>query len=365
LRKGGQKKVEKISSMTIYRHNVLRSRSKRINYAVEYLSFLLSVFIGLSKRHLKNRYGLIHINNMPDILVFTGLLAKITGAKIILDLHDPMPEVFMTKYGTSEKSLSVRILIFLERACIRFSDRIITTNIAFRDLFIERGCPPEKIDIVMNSPDDEIFTADSMDRLEPKQPEKPFKVVFNGTIVERHGLDSAIDAILKLTEKIPNITFDIYGDGDFVEKIYDRVKSLGEKSAITYKGFVHVNELVKIISNADVGVIPNIRSVFTEINFPVRIFEYLILKKPIIAPNTRGIRDYFTQENLLLFDPGNFDDLAEKIYFVYANPEKAREMVRKGYEIYERHCWRIQKEVLLKIYDDSFCEDLNKFRNTG
>jgi glycosyltransferase involved in cell wall biosynthesis len=186
-------------------------------------------------------------------------------------------------------------------------------------------------------------------------------VVFNGTIVERHGLDSAIDAVLKLTEKIPGITFDIYGDGDFTGKLCERIKRLGDKSPVAYRGFVHVGELVRIISQADVGVIPNIRSVFTEINFPVRIFEYLILKKPIIAPDTRGIRDYFSQDNLLLFAPGNSDDLAEKIHFVYANPDKTAEIVRRGREIYEKHNWNTQREVLLRIYDDSFRRDLKKF----
>jgi len=66
-----------------------------------------------------------------------------------------------------------------------------------------------------------------------------------------------------------------------------------------------------------------------------------------------------------LFDPGNSDDLAEKIYFVYANPEETKEIVRKGYEIYERHCWKIQKEVLIKIYDDLFYKDSSKSTNAS
>jgi glycosyltransferase involved in cell wall biosynthesis len=255
--------------------------------------------------------------------------------------------------------------MILESMCIRFSDRTITTNIAFRDLFINRGCPPEKIDIVMNAPDEEIFSRNSIKCAEQEQAETAFRVVFNGTITKRHGLDSAIDAVLKLREKIPCIKLDIYGDGDSAEKVNDRVKALGDKSNIKYHGFVHVEELLKIIKRADVGVIPNLRSVFTEINFPVRIFEYLVFKKPIIAPNTIGIRDYFNTNNLLMFDPGNSDDLAKKIYFVYANHEETRQIVQKGFEIYERHCWRTQKEVLIKIYNDLFHNNLKKRPNAS
>jgi glycosyltransferase involved in cell wall biosynthesis len=351
LRGQGQGEVEHIHGGTIFRLNVLRTRSLRINYMIEYVSFLVAVFFRLSRNHFRANYRVIHVNNMPDFLVFAGFLAKITGARIILDMHDPMPEVFMTKYGVTHRSLFVRLLVSQERMSIRFSDHIITTNIAFRELFVKRGCPPGKIDIVMNAPDDEIFAMSSLSAAPQRTAKNAFQVVFNGTIVDRHGLDDAVDAIIKLKEKIPDIKFDIYGEGDAAEKLCDRIRALNVQSYINYHGFVHVDELVKIIENADVGIIPNIRSPFTELNFPVRIFEYLIFKKPIIAPNTRGIRDYFTRDSLLMFDPGNSKDLAEKIYFVFTNPEETSEIIRKGYDVYEKHCWRIQRATLVGIYD--------------
>ncbi len=352
LKKADQKRIERASGMTLFRLDIPRSRSKRLNYVLEYLFFLMNVFVRLTVEHLKDPYGLIHVNNMPDVLVFAGLFAKATGAKIILDLHDPTPEVFMTKYGTASRSSSVRLLAALERASIRFADRVLTTNIAFRDLFIKRGCPPRKIDIVMNTPDDAVFAGNHAGPAEPDLADRPFRVVFNGTVVERHGLDCAIDAVLSLRDRIPNIMFDIYGDGDYVGPLCDRINRLGDGTAIAYRGFVHVEELVEIVRRADVGVIPNIRSVFTEINFPVRIFEYLSLDKPIIAPNTTGIRDYFGPGDLLFFDPGNAEDLAEKIHFVYAKPDETREIVGRGRRVYEQHDWRSQKEVLLKTYRD-------------
>jgi len=352
LKKSGQPKVEISAGLTIYRLNILRSRSKKINYIVEYLSFLASAFARLSRKQLTEHYGVIHFNNMPDALVFAGLLAKLAGAGIILDLHDPMPEVFMTKYGVSRTGALVQLLVLLERMSIRFADRIITTNIAFRDVFVARGCPLEKIRIVMNAPDEGVFSPVGAGAEDPKGPQSPFQVVFNGTVVERHGLDTAIDAVVSLKARIPQIRFDLYGDGDYAERLVERIAASGAKDYIKYHGFVHVGELADIVRKADVGIIPNKRSVFTEINFPVRIFEYLIFQKPIIAPDTRGIRDYFTRDEILLFEPGHPDNLAERIHSVFSDPDGTREIIRKGYRVYERHRWALQREILVAIYDD-------------
>src|SRR5439155_24815829 len=56
-------------------------------------------------------------------------------------------------------------------------------------------------------------------------------------------------------------------------------------------------------NDCDVGIIPNRRSIFTEINFPTRIFEYLARGKPVIAPLTTGIGDYFSKDELVVFNP--------------------------------------------------------------
>ena len=63
----------------------------------------------------------------------------------------------MTKYNIPITHPIIRLLIFIEKVSIRFANHIITPNIAFRDLFIERGCRPQKIDILMNTPMEKIL----------------------------------------------------------------------------------------------------------------------------------------------------------------------------------------------------------------
>ena len=94
---------------------------------------------------------------MPDILVLSAILPKLFGAKVILDQHDPMPELMKTIFNMDEKSFSVRVIRRLEKWSIARADLVITVNVACKRLFAARSCRAEKIGVVMNSPDGEIF----------------------------------------------------------------------------------------------------------------------------------------------------------------------------------------------------------------
>src|SRR5262249_44799224 len=151
---------------------------------------------------------------------------------------------------------------------------------------------------VMNSPEAEIFCArnnyfhehDPLNGTAPeKTKHKPFTLMYHGLIVERHGLDLAVEAMAKLKAKIPGIRLHLYGERtDYLEKILELAEKLGLKDAVIFHGFKNLSEIASDISKIDLGLVPNRLSVFTQINFPTRIFEYLAMNKPVIVPSTRG-----------------------------------------------------------------------------
>ena len=93
----------------------------------------------------------------------------------------------------------------------------------------------------------------------------------------------------------------------------ESAKQRALQETIHYLGARNVNQIVEAIESCDVGIIPNHRNIFTELNTPTRIFEYLALGKPVIAPQAKGIQDYFGDEDLVFFKLGDADDLARKI----------------------------------------------------
>lgn len=308
----------------------------------QYGVFIVLAAAILARRTMRSRFHLVHVHNMPDVLVFSAFIPKLFGAKVILDLHDPMPELMMTIFGLQQKSRAVRLLKLLEKWSLHFANAVVTTNEAFRKLFSSRSCPPGKITIIMNSPDEEIFPLQEVSKAVTvdRDPSKPFVIMYHGSLVERHGLDVAVRALAKLKGVIPNPELRIFGSRTpYLDQVLDVGRSAGLSEAIRYMGPKNLEQIAMAVRNCDIGIIPNRKSSFTELNMPTRIFEFLSQGKPVIAPRTSGILDYFTPQDLLFFELGDADDLAAKLAYAFRYREEMVRLVERGQTVYRAHQW--------------------------
>lgn len=360
LQKPGMPARDSVNGVGVYRLPVMRKRGNPLRYLWEYAAFISLAFIRLAILNVQKRYDIVHVHNMPDVLVFSAFVPRMGGARIILDLHDPMPEVFMTKYGIGQGHPMIRVLLLCERLSIGFADLVLTPNIAFRNLFITRGCPEDKIHVVMNSPDPVIFQA-AEKPLSPIGRNTPgqFVLMYHGTVVERHGLDTALEALANLRLSLKNIVLHVFGDGDFVEAFQEKVKSLGLESMVQYHGQVSLETIAAAIPSIDVGLVPNKRSVFTEINFPTRIFEYLAEGKSVVAPRTQGISDYFGESEIEYFEPGSAKDLAAVIHRIHSDRQRANGVLERGRKVYERWSWPAEKVKFVELVKSLALSRLN------
>ncbi len=331
--------------LRITRVSIRHDRFRKAGYFWNYGHFFLRSFAALTARSFARRYDLIHVHNMPDALVFAALTPRLLGAKVVLDLHDPMPELYQTIYGLKQDSGMVRLLERLERWSIRFASLVLTPNEAFRRIFCSRGCPKEKIQIIMNTPDEKIFKPGKPATANDKSVKQEFRVMYHGSIVKRHGLDAAIGAVKELSDELPGIVLDIFGERNaYLEQVMQDAHKMGLNGRVRYNGMRRLDDMPAAILEADLGIIPNSRTPFTEINFPTRIFEYLCMGKPVIAPDTKGIRDYFDDSQLIYFNPDKAGDLARTIRWVHGHPEETAGFVSRGRQVYESHLWSLEKK---------------------
>lgn len=343
-----------IDGVNVTRIALRKSRAGKLTYFWQYGWFILvSAFI-LARRTIRQKYDLVHIHNMPDLLVFSAIVPVLFGARVILDLHDPMPELMMTIYGLGTGSRFVRLLKWCEARSVKFSDAVITVNETCRRIFSARTGCTEKISVVMNSPDERIFTPPLVqtEGREPGDNRKPFVIMYHGSLVERHGLDIAIEALAMVREKIPHAELRVYGKRTpFLDEALTKAEEIGVKDQIVWLGPKCLEGIVEGIRDADVGVIPNRRSIFTELNTPTRIFEYLSQGLPVIAPRAPGITDYFREDEIILFELGSAQDLARKITFAYQFPEEVERIVERGMHIYGMHTWAEERKRFVQLVD--------------
>ncbi|HXC35594.1 MAG TPA: glycosyltransferase, partial [Candidatus Acidoferrales bacterium] len=218
---------ENICGVNIFRLSLKRRRGGKTAYIFQYGAFILAAFAFLCRRSLWRRYHLVHVHNMPDVLVFSALAPKILGAKIILDLHDPMPELMITIFKLSAQSRGVRVLKLLEKWSTRFANLVLTVNEASKRIYASRSCSPGKVHIVMNSPDEQIFRFEPVAsrKSEMQGSNRPFTVMYHGSIFARNGLDLAVDALEMARRSVPNARLIICGDNNsFLEQVMGSVR---------------------------------------------------------------------------------------------------------------------------------------------
>jgi glycosyltransferase involved in cell wall biosynthesis len=338
------------NGVNVFRISLKHDRRGKFRYAYRYGVFILISSLIFAFRSLARRYDLVYVHNMPDILVLSALVPKALGAKVVLDLHDPMPELMKTIFEVPEESKSVKLLRSAEKWSIARSDLTVTVNIACKRIFSNRSCPPEKIAVVMNSPDDRIFPfrAPNRDGVSNRAADKPFVIMYHGSLVERNGLDLAVDALSRVREAIPSAELRVYGaKTDFLDRVMEFSREKNVQDIVRYLGPRRLEDLVTEIAHCDLGIIPNRRNAFTDINTPTRIFEYLALGKPVIAPSTPGITDYFDKESLLFFESGDAGGLAQQIEYAFSHPREAFETAQRGQKVYLEHTWERERQTLL------------------
>jgi glycosyltransferase involved in cell wall biosynthesis len=353
LREPNQPAREKIGGLNVLRVPIVHRRGGKLSYLLEYSAFIFAASAVFAARTLRRRYDLVHIHNMPEILVLSGMIPKSLGAKIILDMHDPMPELMGTTLDHGEDTFAVRLLLKLEKWSMAQADSVITTNVAFQRMFASRSCDATKLRIVMNSPDEKIFAVKGQRRVTENARNSAFIVMYHGTLVERNGADLAVEAFAKVRQNVPDAQLFIYGKRTpFLDKVLQSARELGVAESVKYFGAKRLEDVVRAIDDCDVGIVPHLRSPFIELTMPTRIFEFLALGKPVIAARTRGICDYFGEDSLLFFEPGNCDDLARQIAYVSSHSAEVREIVRRGQEVLKSHAWAGEKQRYVQIVSD-------------
>ena len=164
LTEENESNYEKHNDINIYRLNLDKKMGGITSYLFEYNKFIFHSMIKLLKLNKKRKYSHVHVHNPPDTLVFAALPLKLLkNVTLILDVHDPMPEIFASRFEKNMDSLVVKSIKLLEYFCCRLSNKVITVNDTIFDNFQESGI--NNVFVVMNSPDENLFTKKKTDNM--------------------------------------------------------------------------------------------------------------------------------------------------------------------------------------------------------
>jgi glycosyltransferase involved in cell wall biosynthesis len=306
---------------------------------LEYLAFFVLASWRLLTLHLRRKYGVVQVHNLPDFLVFAALVPKLTGAYAILDIHDLMPEFFASKTESQMQSLLVRLLILQEQLSCRFADQVITVTSEWRETLIRRGVPARKVAVVMNVADAQIFHPIAPEQL-PLSSHDKFKLIYHGTITKRYGVDLMLQAVRQAREQVPNIQLTVHGSGEFLEESVCFAHDLNMTDIVHFSTqFLPTSDLPELIRGAEVGIVPNQSNIFTDGILPTKLMEYVALGIPVIAARTPAIKAYFDDTMVQFFEPGNVDDLANCIVSLGHDRQRLNQLAHNADRFNEQYNW--------------------------
>jgi glycosyltransferase involved in cell wall biosynthesis len=350
LRDADESREEVVSGVRIFRLPVRRRRGGTLRYLQEYGLFTALAGVWLFRRTRKERYDLVHVHNMPNFLVAAGFIPKLMGSALILDVHDPMPELFGTDTGHLRSRWITPILKLEEVASCRLADRVITVSEPMKERLVDRGTPAGRISVVMNLPDSRVFRdAASAGASDGPTPRQRFTLVYAGTVSERYGLDLAVDGISALQAEMPDLNLVIAGDGPHLPALQRQVAALGVASQVQFLGSLPLSEVFRLLTQCDVGISCHRNGPFGELAFSNKILECLEASLPVISSRTRTVEHYLGDSTLFFFEPGDVASFIDQVRRVRQDPilvaAKQREAARKLEELR----WDREKEKLVEL----------------
>lgn len=318
---------------------------------LEYVAFFVMATIALSTRHLRRPYDAVQVHNLPDFLVFCAVVAKVTGAACVLDLHDLTPEFLAARISADMGHPLVRLVALQERLACRFADQVITVTDGWRDVLIGRGVPPDRVGVAMNVADARVFRRRDRER---RRPDNRFSLLYHGTLARRYGVDLLVEAVALANVDVPDVYLTVLGDGELRPELVALRDRLGLSDHVTISdGMVDVALLPAAIAAADAGVVPTRAGIFTDGLLPTKLMELVAMGTPVIAARTPMVASYFDDDMVQFFTPGDVGALAGAIRALADDPQRLRMLAAKADAFNSKYDSASTAAGYAKIIDDT------------
>ena len=345
-------KQETIEGVNLFRIQDRFGKSERSKFAYLWplLRFLTVSTRWVTRHHTWKRYDFVHVHNVPDFLVFSAWYPKLTGARVILDIHDIVPEFFASKFKMRPKGLVFTLLQWMERTSAAFADHVIIANHLWLGKYAARTGTTERCTAFINNVDSSIFTPRANQRSDGK-----LVLLFPGGLQWHQGVDIALRAFEQVCAELPNAEFHIYGEGSAKESLVTLAEGLGLNGKVRFFKSMSVRKIAKVMAEADLGVVPKRADSFGNEAYSTKIMEFMSVGVPVVVSSTKVDRYYFDDSVVRFFESGDANALAREILDLLRNPALREPMVARASEYAARNCWESCKADYLNLVD-SLCD---------
>jgi glycosyltransferase involved in cell wall biosynthesis len=321
----------------------------KFKHLKSYMKFLFLAFRKCNSLLFTGELDIVHVHNMPNFLVLAGVLPRLFGKKMILDIHDSTPETYFARYGEKANKVLFKILCWEEAFCCKLVSKVICVNHVQRDVLVKRGVLLKKIAVSMNVPDPKWFRMS--DTPKDNKQNKKLNIIYHGTIAKRLGIDLAIRAFAALCHNSCEMEFHIVGTGEGIDECTELSRLFGLDDHVHFsKKMLPLESLLDILKDMDLGIVANRDNAATELMLPVKLLEYVALGIPVVVPRLKAIEYYFTDDMVTYFEPESVDSLAHALQNLFNDDVRRKTQARKAKTFLERYGWETHRMDFISLY---------------
>jgi glycosyltransferase involved in cell wall biosynthesis len=312
------------------------------------------------RRHIEkfireNNPDILHVHDLP----LSDIAVKLAGKydlKVVCDQHEYWSNWigrtahYNTRIGKVVKKLSNWKQF--EKKYLNCADLVITVTESLRQCYIEEvSVPPEKIITVPNTPSREIFLNAKLDGRILERYSNTFMLFYAGIIDPLRGIDVVIKALKELEKSIPSIKFVLAGRVVRASDPAILARRFGAEHLVEFAGWLDLSLLPSYMAASKVCIFtPHLISTEIHNTIATKIYQYIAMKKPIIASNARMLRQFILENDLgFLIDPESGSEFRHAVLELYENYDMLSDR-------FKRNCNKVIQEK--KMFWDQTVRDM-------
>jgi glycosyltransferase involved in cell wall biosynthesis len=332
----GPQRPDDRAALRIFALRLEHRRTSATRYMFEYLMFFFWSIVHGLVLSIRHRYAAVVVDNPQDFLVFATVVARIRGARVVLEMMELTPELAAARLGLARDHPLIQGLAWIERLAIALVDHVIAVSEPCREILTQRGVGSDKISVITNT----IPTVPIAPDVALIQ-QRPAFLITHSSLIERYGVDVAIHAFGALSQAWPELTFRVLGEGHQRPALMQMARQFGLEDRVIFRGFVPYPLALTEIQQATVGIVAVIKDGYGELILPTKLLDYVQSDVAVVCARLPAIRHYFPDDALSYFEPGDATGLALQVDRLLRHPREAREQAERASRAMRPLSWQV------------------------
>jgi len=280
----------------------------------------------------------------------------VAGRKLRVPVFLDMRENLGAMYQAGQaKNLLLRVVRWrplvqlYESMTIRHFCHIFVSTKELEDWVLSNYCVPlQKVSVLENTPHDRFLLAAEKALQGRPLNDGLMRLVYAGNIKESKGIGDVISAIPHVLSECPLVRLRIIGEGPALERMKMLVRELNLANKIEFLPRLSMPELVKSLSECDIGIESCWLNELTHQTLPGKLFEYMTLGLPVLSSARKPvIRILSETECGRVYHSREPKNIARVLIEMLGDKEKLNIMGRKARQaVLKRYNWRSNLSVL-------------------